>query len=229
MGARFLFSTGLWSGNLIGRAQFPPPSALDKKRSPKMGIPEKCWRGCWHRCWQKGGCWPECWHSYWQAGPCVNTETTSLPAAVPALQPAPPFLPAPVRAPPPALFWNSHFGVLYQVARVSKKSSSEQVFLNSFRWVPDSCHRETGKSSRELFEKVRVDAFFVGICGFWVGCWASIRGSWKPGNQQLPRARKPEQPAQAESGPISRDHRWAKSRDSYRRIASESYRSDSNH
>ena len=32
--ARFLSSTGLVSGNLIGRAQFPPAPALDKNRSP---------------------------------------------------------------------------------------------------------------------------------------------------------------------------------------------------
>ena len=34
MGAQFLSSTGLGSGNLIGRAQLPPAPALDKKRSP---------------------------------------------------------------------------------------------------------------------------------------------------------------------------------------------------
>ena len=34
MGARVLSSTGLGSGNLIGRAQFPPAPALDKNRSP---------------------------------------------------------------------------------------------------------------------------------------------------------------------------------------------------
>ena len=53
-----------------------------------------------------------------------------------------------------------------------KKSSSEQVFLNNFRSVPDSCHREEGKSSRELFEKVRVNAVFFwyfGILGGFVG------------------------------------------------------------
>ena len=31
-----------------------------------------------------------------------------------------------------------------------------KVFLNNFHLVPDSCHREEGKSSRKLFEKVRV-------------------------------------------------------------------------
>ena len=45
------------------------------------------------------------------------------------------------------------------------KSSSEQVFLNNFHWVPDSCHREEGKSSRELFEKVRVNAVFLNVFG----------------------------------------------------------------
>ena len=45
------------------------------------------------------------------------------------------------------------------------KSSSEQVFLNNFRWVPDSCHRKRAKSSRELFEKVRVNAAFFGYFG----------------------------------------------------------------
>ena len=34
MGARFLSSTGLGSGNLIERAQFFPVPALDKNRSP---------------------------------------------------------------------------------------------------------------------------------------------------------------------------------------------------
>ena len=36
MGARFLSSTGLGSGNLIGRAQFPPAPALDKIGLPQM-------------------------------------------------------------------------------------------------------------------------------------------------------------------------------------------------
>ena len=55
------------------------------------------------------------------------------------------------------------------------KSSFEQVFLNNFRWVPDLRYGEEGKSSRELFEKVRVNAvFFFGISGFGVGFGASI-------------------------------------------------------
>ena len=35
-----------------------------------------------------------------------------------------------------------------------------KVFLNNFRLVPDSCCSEEGKSSREPFEKVRVNAVF---------------------------------------------------------------------
>ena len=58
--------------------------------------------------------------------------------------------------------------------KIDKKTLSEQVFLNNFHWVPDSCHREEGKSSRELFEKARVNAVSFGISGFGVGFWASI-------------------------------------------------------
>ena len=60
-----------------------------------------------------------------------------------------------------------------------EKSSYEQVFLNNFRLVPDSCHREEGKSSRELFEKVRVNAVFWVFFGSWVGFWAS-KGRYRP-------------------------------------------------
>ena len=50
------------------------------------------------------------------------------------------------------------------------KSSFERVFLDNFSWVPDSRHREEGKSSRELLEKIHVNAVFsFGISGFWVG------------------------------------------------------------
>ena len=35
--------------------------------------------------------------------------------------------------------------------------------------------QEEGKSSRELFEKARVNAPFFGISGFWVGLWAFTR------------------------------------------------------
>ena len=42
-------------------------------------------------------------------GPLAKQRQNSLTAPVPALWPAPPFLPAPA---PPALVWNSHFGVL---------------------------------------------------------------------------------------------------------------------
>ena len=55
-----------------------------------------------------------------------------------------------------------------------QKSSSEQVFLNNSRWVPDSHHREESKNSREIFEKVRVNAVFFWYFRFWVGFWASV-------------------------------------------------------
>ena len=45
-------------------------------------------------------------------------------------------------------------------------SSSEQAFLNNFCWVFKLRHREEGKSSRELFEKVRVNAVFFWC--FWI-------------------------------------------------------------
>ena len=48
-------------------------------------------------------------------------------------------------------------------------------FLNNFRWVPDSCHREEGKCSRELYRK---RAFGV-ISGFWVGFSASMLVSFQ--------------------------------------------------
>ena len=61
-----------------------------------------------------------------------------------------------------------------------KSTRKKEVHLNTFfleqlLWVTDLCHREEGKHSRELFEKVRVKAvFFWYISGFWVGFWASI-------------------------------------------------------
>ena len=55
--------------------------------------------------------------------------------------------------------------------RGGKSTQNKKVHLKS--WVPDSRHRELGKSSRELFEKVRANAVFFGISGFWVGFWAS--------------------------------------------------------
>ena len=48
----------------------------------------------------------------------------------------------------------------------SKNVHLKQIFLNNFRWVPDSCHREEGKSSRELLEKVRVNT--VSSWCFWI-------------------------------------------------------------
>ena len=53
------------------------------------------------------------------------------------------------------------------------KSSSEQVFLNNLCWVPDSRHREKGKSSRELFEKSSCKCGVLWYFGIWGGGWAS--------------------------------------------------------
>ena len=50
-----------------------------------------------------------------------------------------------------------------------KKRSSEQVFLNHFRWVPDSCHGKEGKSSHKVIEKVRVNAVFFDVSGWVLG------------------------------------------------------------
>ena len=47
------------------------------------------------------------------------------------------------------------------------KKKIEQVFLNNFCWVPDSCYREAGRSSRGLFRKVRVNTFVFGYFWFW--------------------------------------------------------------
>ena len=41
--------------------------------------------------------------------------------------------------------------------------------MNNFGRAPDSCHRDDSKSSRELFEKVRVNAPFFWYFGFRVG------------------------------------------------------------
>ena len=60
-----------------------------------------------------------------------------------------------------------------------QQSSSEQVFLINFRWVPESCHGEEGKSSRELLEKVCVNAVpFLVFGDFEWGYWVStlLRG-----------------------------------------------------
>ena len=51
----------------------------------------------------------------------------------------------------------------------NKKKSFEQFFLNNLRRVPDSRHRDEGKSSREFFEKVRVNAVFFLV--FWDYGW----------------------------------------------------------
>ena len=46
-----------------------------------------------------------------------------------------------------------------------KSTQNKKVHLNNFHWVPDSCHREERKSSRELFENVRVNAAFFWYFG----------------------------------------------------------------
>ena len=62
------------------------------------------------------------------------------------------------------------------------KSSSEQVLLHNFRWVPDLCHREEGKSSRELFKKVRVSGMFFGHFGI-LGGFSGLCKQMPRGNQ----------------------------------------------
>ena len=55
----------------------------------------------------------------------------------------------------------------------NKNVHLNKFFLNNFRRVSDSRHREEGKSSRELFRKTSRERGVVGILGFWVGVWAS--------------------------------------------------------
>ena len=55
------------------------------------------------------------------------------------------------------------FAWSYSVSKLFK-SSSEQVFLNNLRWVPDSFHKAAGRSSCELFKKVRANAVFLLAC-----------------------------------------------------------------
>ena len=57
--------------------------------------------------------------------------------------------PAPVPAPPPALFWNSHFQVLYQVAGISnlptkskRLTETRQIFSGALAWVCRSRGRD---------------------------------------------------------------------------------------
>ena len=66
-------------------------------------------------------------------------------------------------------------------------NSSEEVFLNNFRCVPESCHREEVRSSREVFEKARVNAVFFG--GFWVGFWASNQTQERPVRESVRKKR----------------------------------------
>ena len=54
------------------------------------------------------------------------------------------------------------------------KSSSKQVSLNNFCWVPDSCHREACRSLREIFKNLHVNAVFLLVfLDFGVGFLAS--------------------------------------------------------
>ena len=80
-------------------------------------------------------------------------------------------------------WYYNHKRNIHPEKSTQNKSSSEQVFLNKFRWVPDSCHREECRSSRKLFEKVRTKRCFVlvvRISGCWVGFGASIH--WSSGS-----------------------------------------------
>ena len=61
----------------------------------------------------------------------------------------------------------------------SSDNSDPIFFLSYFGWVPDSCHSEAGRGSRELSETVRVNAFVFGVSGFWVGVSASRK--WRGG------------------------------------------------
>ena len=70
-----------------------------------------------------------------------------LPAPTPALWRAPPFSPAPVPAPPPALFWNSHFGVYYQVAGISILKSEKCHFGPPGKWP----HKSIKMSKKPVF------------------------------------------------------------------------------
>ena len=53
-----------------------------------------------------------------------------------------------------------------------KKIHPPKCCLNNLRGIPDSCHREEGKSSRELYAKARVNAvffLFFGVSGRFLG------------------------------------------------------------
>ena len=52
---------------------------------------------------------------------------------------------------------------IHSEEEIPKSAQNKKVYLNKFFWVPDSCHREDGKSSRELFEKVRINVCFL-VC-----------------------------------------------------------------
>ena len=55
-----------------------------------------------------------------------------------------------------------------------QKSSSEQVFLNNSCWIPDSYHREAGRSWCELSENICENVLFcLWYLWIWGGGWAS--------------------------------------------------------
>ena len=61
---------------------------------------------------------------------------------------------------------------------IPPKNSSERVFLSNFCWVPDSCHRKAGRSSRKLFKNVCANTVF--LVYFWIcGGLRGLLFSWK--------------------------------------------------
>ena len=92
--------------------------------------------------------------------------TDTLPVPVRPTPPPPSKLPRPsisIQKAPPPLFASDFSSPSLPPKPVHKKSIQNKKviwtsFLNNFHWVLDSCHRVEGKSSRELFEKVRANA-----------------------------------------------------------------------
>ena len=77
----------------------------------------------------------------------------------------------------------SHLQIALQLRaeNIERRSSSEHVLLNNFRWVTDFCRREEGKVHANFLK-----CFYKrGISGFWVGFGASISKSI-PRTKQLP-------------------------------------------
>ena len=72
-----------------------------------------------------------------------------------------------------------NINMLQRIALLTGEKT-QHVFLNNFCRFPDSCHREEGKNSRELFAKVRAKAVLFCISGFgWVVRPLIIRGLQK--------------------------------------------------